>query len=74
MINPKYAIGYRFKDSRVNCEFEVIEKNYTNSGIIYYVLNLNIGVVSPVPEQVIDNILGGANAKKPRKKQTRSLL
>ena len=67
MINPKYEIGYRFKDSR-DCEFEVIEKNYTNSGIIYYVLNLNIGVVSPVPEQVIDNILGGANAKKPRKK------
>ena len=73
MIKPKYEIGYRFKDSR-DYEFEVIEKNYTNSGIIYYVLNLNIGVLSPVPEQVIDNILGGANAKKPRKKQTRSLL
>ena len=73
MINPKYEIGYRFKDSR-DFEFEIIEKNYTNSTIIYYVLNLNIGVVSPVPEQVIDNILGGANAKKPRKKQTRSLL
>ena len=67
MIKPKYEIGYRFKDSRDN-EFEVIEKNYTNSGIIYYVLNLNIGVVSPVPEQVIDNILGGTNAKKTRKK------
>ena len=73
MINPKYEIGYRFKDSR-DYEFEVIEKNYTNSGIIYYVLNLNIGVVSPVPEQVIDNILGGVNAKRPRKKQTRSIL
>ena len=73
MIKPKYAIGYRFKDRR-DCEFEVIEKNCTNYGIIYYVLNLNIGVVSPVPEQVIDNILGGANAKKPRKKQTRSIL
>ena len=68
MIKPKYAIGYRFKDSRANCEFEVIEKNYTNSGIIYYVLNLNNGVVGPLPEQVIDNILGGANAKKQRKK------
>ena len=73
MIKPKYEIGYRFKDSR-DYEFEIIEKNYTNSGIIYYVLNLNIGVISPVPEQVIDNILGCANAKKPRKKQTRSLL
>lgn len=68
MIKPKYEIGYSFKDSRVNCEFEVIEKNYTNSGIIYYVLNLNTGVVSPVPEHVIDNIVGGVNAKKPRKK------
>ena len=67
MINSKYEIGYRFKDSR-DCEFEVIEKNYTNSGIIYYVLNLNNGVVGPLPEQVIDNIVGGANAKKPSKK------
>ena len=68
MIKPNYEIGYRFKDSRANCEFEVIEKNYTNSGIIYYVLNLNNGVVGLLPEQVIDNIVGGANAKKPRKK------
>ena len=73
MIKPKYEIGYRFKDSRAG-EFEVIEKNYTNSGIIYYVLNLNNGVVSPVPEPLIDKLVGGVNAKKPRKKQTRSIL
>ena len=73
MINPKYEIGYRFKDSR-DFEFEIIEKNYTNSTIIYYVLNLNTGVIAPVLEFEIDKLVGGANAKKPRKKQTRSLL
>lgn len=70
MIKPKYEIGYRFKDSR-DFEFEVIEKNWTNSTIIYYVCNLNTGVIAPMLEFEIDKLIGGANAKnakKPRKK------
>lgn len=67
MNKPKYEIGYRFKDSR-DFEFEIIEKNYTNFGIIYYVLNLNTGVVGCLLEFEIDKLVGGANAKKPRKK------
>ena len=73
MIKPKYEIGYRFKDSR-DFEFEVIERNYTNSTLLYYVLNLNTGVVGRLLEFEIDKLVGGENAKKPRKKQTRSLL
>ena len=73
MIKSKYAIGYRFKDSR-DFEFEVIERNYTNSTLLYYVLNLNTGVVGCLLEFEIDKLVGGANAKKSRKKQTRSLL
>lgn len=67
MINPKYEIGYRFRDSR-GFEFEVIEKNYTNSTILYYILNLDSGVIGCMLEFEIDNLIGGANAKKPRKK------
>lgn len=67
MIKPKYEIGYRFRDSRDN-EFEVIERNYTNSTIIYYVENLRTGFVSCLLEFEIDKLVGGANAKKPRKK------
>ena len=73
MIKPKYAIGYRFKDSR-DFEFEVIERQWNGGIFLYSVININTGFIKILTEDSIDNILGGVNAKKPRKKQTRSLL
>ena len=73
MIKPKYAIGYRFKDSRDN-EYEILAKQLNGGIFLYDVIDINTGFIKFLTGDSIDIILGGGNAKKPRKKQTRSLL
>lgn len=73
MINPKYEIGYRFKDSKDN-EYEILARQLNGDIFLYDVIDLNTGFIKFLTGDGIDIILGGANAKKSRKKQTRSLL
>lgn len=67
MIKPKYEIGYRFKDSRKN-EYEILERQWNGSIILYAVIDTNTGFINILTEASIDILIGGANAKKPRKK------
>lgn len=67
MINPKYEIGYIFKDKR-GYTYEVIDRNFNGSVLIYFVRSIDSGIVFVWLEGEIDNLIGGANAKKPRKK------
>ena len=73
MINPKYENGFCFKDSKDN-EFEILASEWNGGIFLYSVININTGFIKILTEASIDIILGGENAKKPRKKQTRSLL
>lgn len=73
MIKPKYEIGYSFKGKRGNT-YEVIDRTFDGYEMIYCARNIDIGNIIHCLEKDIDSLLGGANAKKPRKKQTRSLL
>ena len=73
MIKPKYAIGYIFKD-RLGYTYEVIDRIFDGKDLIYFARSIDAGVIFVLPEKEIDLLVGGANAKKPRKKQTRSLL
>ena len=73
MIKPKYENGFCFKDSKDN-EFEIYASGWNGDIFLYAVIDINTGFIKILTEASIDIILGGANAKKPRKKQTRSLL
>ena len=73
MIKPKYENGFCFKDSKDN-EFEILARELNGGVFLQSVININTGFIKILTEDSIDIILGGANAKKPRKKQTRSLL
>lgn len=67
MIKPKYEVGYVYTNSQ-GFDFEIIEKNFTGSIVIYYVKDLTLGFIGILTEKELDHILGGSNAKKPRKK------
>ena len=73
MIKPKYENGFCFKDIKDN-ELEILAREWNGGIFLYSVININTGFIKILTEDSIDNILGGVNAKKPRKKQTRSLL
>ena len=73
MIKPKYEIGYIFKDKR-GYTYEVIARLFDGKDLIYYARSIDAGVIFVLPEKEISLLVGGANAKKSRKKQTRSLL
>lgn len=72
-MSPKYENGYHFKDNRGN-EYEILERQWNSGMYLYYVIDTKTGFINILSQGSIDNILGGSNAKKPRKKQTRSLL
>ena len=67
MIKPKYENGFCFKDSKDN-EYEILAREWNGGIILYSVINLNTGFIKILTEASIDIILGGVNAKKPRKK------
>ena len=67
MINPKYAIGYNFKD-RIGYTYVVVDRKFEGKDWVYFARNTEAGVIFVLPEKEIDHLVGGANAKKPRKK------
>lgn len=68
MIKPKYEIGYRFKD-RLGYTYEVIDRIFDGEDLIYHARVIDAGgVIFVLPEKELDKLVGGANAKKPRKK------
>ena len=67
MIKPKYENGFCFKDSKDN-DFEILARQWNGGIFLYSVINLNTGFIKILTEASIDIILGGVNAKKPRKK------
>ena len=64
---PKYKVGYRFKDG-IDNEFEILERQWNGNIFIYAVGHIATGYINLLTEDSIDIIIGGANAKKPRKK------
>ena len=67
-LSPKYEIGYHFKDSRDN-EFEILERQLNGGIFLYYVIDTKTGFINILSQASIDIILGGGNAKKPKKKE-----
>lgn len=67
MIEPKYEIGYIFKDKK-GYTFEIIDRTFDGSLLVYFVRSVDSGIIFVWLEKDIDYLLGGKNAKKPRKK------
>jgi len=67
MIKPKYEIGYVYINSQ-GFDFEIIDREFDGKDFIYYVKDLTLGFIGELTEKELYCILGGKNAKKPRKK------
>lgn len=60
MINPKYEIGYIFRD-RIGYTYEVIDRKFDGKDLIYFARNTDAGVIFVLPEKEIDHLVGREN-------------